>query len=251
MVYRIFKISGFIAFFQLSINSVFAQNYSFIPKSEADYVIVLTENNNSTKGNLYFLKKNESQKTTIIYRDIPVVIGINGSAWGKGLQPDKWNIGTLKKEGDGKSPKGIFKTARAFGYHSMHGIQIPFIESNEKCFCIDDLNSFYYNQIINIDSVNVDWKSHEKMKRNDALYEIGLEIDYNKDPVIKGNGSCIFLHIWRNEKSGTAGCTAMQKENLINIISQLKNEIPCYYVLMNKNEFKTHCQEIGIPEILE
>jgi D-alanyl-D-alanine dipeptidase len=33
-----------------------------------------------------------------------------------------------------------------------------------------------------------------------------------------GGGSCIFLHIWKNSESGTAGCTAMERENLETIL---------------------------------
>jgi D-alanyl-D-alanine dipeptidase len=31
----------------------------------------------------------------------------------------------------------------------------------------------------------------------------------------------VFLHVWRREKSGTAGCTAMQKSDLQDVVAWL------------------------------
>src|SRR5262249_11363426 len=47
---------------------------------------------------------------------IPVVVGRNGMAWGKGLHGDAIGDGPVKKEGDGRSPAGIFSLGSAFGY---------------------------------------------------------------------------------------------------------------------------------------
>jgi L,D-peptidoglycan transpeptidase YkuD (ErfK/YbiS/YcfS/YnhG family) len=59
------------------------------------------------------------------------------------------------------------------------------------------------------------------MKRGDDLYEYGVWVLYNSNPVSAGNGSCIFIHVWRNEHSGTAGCTAMSKDNILKLIHWL------------------------------
>jgi len=59
------------------------------------------------------------------------------------------------------------------------------------------------------------------MKRTDNLYELGIFVDYNKK-VLKKRGSCIFIHIQRDENSPTAGCTSMSKEKLFKIMKWLK-----------------------------
>jgi L,D-peptidoglycan transpeptidase YkuD (ErfK/YbiS/YcfS/YnhG family) len=41
---------------------------------------------------------------------------------------------------------------------------------------------------------------------------------------VPGNGSCIFLHIWRGPGQGTAGCTAMPEQNLKEIIHWLNSK---------------------------
>ena len=44
----------------------------------------------------------------VVLRDIPIVTGRSGMAWGRGLHSTEFNKGRLKKEGDGNSPAGIF-----------------------------------------------------------------------------------------------------------------------------------------------
>jgi L,D-peptidoglycan transpeptidase YkuD (ErfK/YbiS/YcfS/YnhG family) len=59
------------------------------------------------------------------------------------------------------------------------------------------------------------------MKRDDNLYKYGIVIEYNTSPVIKGNGSAIFLHIWKGESVPTAGCVAVSEENILKILQWL------------------------------
>ena len=102
---------------------------------------------------------------------------------------------------------------------------MPFEQIDSNDICVDDMNSSYYNQLIDTDTASVvDYKSFEKMKRNDDLYEYGVWVNYNSDPAISGNGSCIFLHVWKDEKTPTSGCTAMSKENIIKLINWVDAE---------------------------
>ena len=60
------------------------------------------------------------------------------------------------------------------------------------------------------------------MQRPDGLYERGLIIKHNMNPVAAGFGSAIFMHIWRSSSQPTAGCTAMSKTQLEKVLSWLK-----------------------------
>src|SRR5204863_116593 len=71
----------------------------------------------------------------------------------------------------------------------------------------------------------VDWNSSEKMRSID-LYRLGVIVSYNMSQTVPGNGSCIFLHIWRGPGQGTAGCTAMLQEKLEEIINWLNSKVP-------------------------
>ncbi|MNT94259.1 hypothetical protein D3C72_2359060 [compost metagenome] len=48
-----------------------------------------------------------------------------------------------------------------------------------------------------------------------------MVIRYNDNPIIKGKGSAIFMHIWRSQDKPTAGCVAMSEVNLLKVMNRL------------------------------
>ena len=158
---------------------------------------------------------------------LSVQLGRNGLAWGRGLHIIQ-AINNLKQEGDGKAPAGIFKLGSSFGYAktALPQQSYPYRQVGKRDYYIDDSNSKDYNQWIKIaphlqNSPKQYWKSYEKMRRSDALYALGVEIQHNKSPIIANAGSAIFMHIWKDQHTSTAGCTALSKQNLQDILQWL------------------------------
>jgi L,D-peptidoglycan transpeptidase YkuD (ErfK/YbiS/YcfS/YnhG family) len=154
-------------------------------------------------------------------QNIPVVIGKNGAT-------------ANKVEGDNKTPLGIFKLGACFGRNK----QPEFIKGNyyqikEDDKFIDDPKSEQYNSWV---SGATCANSYETMLRNDNLYDLGMIIEYNMHPVIANKGSAIFMHIWRNQYTGTEGCIALNQENLQLVLSSLEiNSNPHIWIKMNDN----------------
>jgi L,D-peptidoglycan transpeptidase YkuD (ErfK/YbiS/YcfS/YnhG family) len=64
------------------------------------------------------------------------------------------------------------------------------------------------------------------MLRPDGLYDIGAVIEYNTSPVVPGQGSAIFLHIWRDGgRKPTAGCVALEKSRLRRLLAWLRADM--------------------------
>jgi len=127
----------------------------------------------------------------------------------------------FKKEGDYKTPKGTFKLENL--YYRKDRINKP--KTKLKCIVIkknlawcDDENSKNYNKLTNV-SKNF---SHEKLFRKDRKYDLIIPIKYNFNKIIRGKGSCIFLHLTQNYKP-TAGCIALKKKDFL-IILKLINK---------------------------
>jgi L,D-peptidoglycan transpeptidase YkuD (ErfK/YbiS/YcfS/YnhG family) len=120
---------------------------------------------------------------------------------------------SLKQEGDGKSPAGVFPISAVFGFtpeDSVEGLKMPYLHVNDVLECVDDSQSRFYNQLVYRDAVDtVDWLSSEMMRGVGAPYYLGAVVDHNTNPVLPAAGSCIFLHIWDGEDQPTIGCTAM------------------------------------------
>ncbi len=179
-------------------------------------VIVTTPGWNSINGQLTCYQKKGNRWEPIL-RDITIVTGRNGLAWGPGLHDKSLNKGKLKKEGDGKAPAGIFNLTGLFGYQDIKS-KMNSLKVDRKTFCVDDIKSSYYNQIVNSDTVEKDWNSAETMRMKSDVYKYGIFVDYNVKPAAPGKGSCIFMHIWSKSTAPTAGCTAMTENDMLKLI---------------------------------
>lgn len=145
-----------------------------------------------------------------IFGPVPVTIGRSGFA----------NF-DRKREGDGMTPRGVFSLGPVFGYSASADTRMPYRQATEEDAWVDDPSSLRYNQWVKGIPLR---ESHEKMRRADELYRLGVVVGYNTDPVVAGWGSAIFLHIWRGPGQATAGCVAMDEKALQRIVAWLKPE---------------------------
>jgi L,D-peptidoglycan transpeptidase YkuD (ErfK/YbiS/YcfS/YnhG family) len=130
-----------------------------------------------------------------------------------------------KREGDGKTPSGIFSLKRTFGYDKTVKTKMSYRQASEEDLWVDDPNATDYNQWVKQGETGA--ASYEKMKREDSQYKYGIVIEYNTDPVIKGHGSAIFFHVWEGKDFPTAGCVAVSEEDIIKIFEWLDpNALP-------------------------
>jgi L,D-peptidoglycan transpeptidase YkuD (ErfK/YbiS/YcfS/YnhG family) len=136
----------------------------------------------------------------------------------------KGGIKKKVKEGDNITPKGIFKITKV--YYRADRIKkiktsIKIIKIKRNMGWCDDSKSKYYNKQIKLPTNY----THEKLYRNDNLYDLIVVLNYNSNPVIKNKGSAIFIHIARSSYKKTKGCIALKKGDLIKLISQIKKNI--------------------------
>jgi L,D-peptidoglycan transpeptidase YkuD (ErfK/YbiS/YcfS/YnhG family) len=140
----------------------------------------------------------------------PAVVGRNGFA-----KIDE------KKEGDGKTPSGIYPIGIAFGKSPRIKTGLTYRQATADDLWVDDVKSPQYNQWVSAPTLAA---SFESMLRTDGLYDMGAVIEYNTSPVVPGNGSAIFIHIWRDHgRKATAGCVALNKEHVRKLLAWLQN----------------------------
>ncbi|MFQ6018916.1 MAG: hypothetical protein ACE5KF_12075, partial [Kiloniellaceae bacterium] len=59
---------------------------------------------------------------------------------------------------------------------------------------------------------------HERLWREDDIYDVIVVLGYNDDPPVPGKGSAIFLHIARKDYSPTLGCIALARPHLLAVL---------------------------------
>ena len=175
-------------------------------------IVVITPGWNSVDGTLSLFEKVDG-KWKAIDTGWPIVVGKNGLGW-DGARSRPSGAGPVKKEGDGRSPAGVFPVTELFGFaDTIEGAKLPYRQLSDSIECVDDVTSVHYNSIVDRKQIATpDWNSSEKMSTVD-VYEFGAVVGYNPSSK-KRAGSCIFLHIWKGAGHGTAGCTALDEVKL-------------------------------------
>lgn len=214
-------------------------------------VVVTTKDWDATTGTAsLYERKNEKANWKMVGESFPVVIGRNGLAWGNELTRQT-TATKIKHEGDGSAPAGMFPLTATFGKGSKpEAVELPYSKLDEFTECVDDTKSFHYNRIVNRMQVgNFDWKSSEKMFAITPEYDLGIFVAYNTYPVVKEKGSCIFLHIWKDEATSTDGCTAMERRNLERIIGWLSTKKNPYLIQLTDEDYDKYRKSWKLPKL--
>lgn len=222
-------------------------------KEAGQAVVVVTPDWNADHGTLHTFEQS-SGAWHEVGTGQPVTVGRKGSAWGLGLHPAGLP-GPVKKEGDGRSPAGVFGIGEAFGYAARAGTALPYAPMQASHYCMDVSGSPLYNRIVDAKTVGADAVagSTEPMRldlRNpgDQRYRLGFVIEHN--PQAKPNaGSCIFAHLWKQPGEATAGCTAMADPTMDRVLSWLRPERHPVFVLMPRAQYHSLRAEWNLPAL--
>lgn len=128
-----------------------------------------------------------------------------------------------KVEGDAATPAGEYPLRRIYFRNDrlvLPKVRLPGRPIAEHDGWCDDPRSPSYNRLVHIPN---DW-SHEKMWREDGLYDLVVVVGYNDDPPEGEWGSAIFLHIARDDFSPTHGCIAFARNDLLELVSLIGPE---------------------------
>lgn len=121
------------------------------------------------------------------------------------------------REGDNKTPIGMFQFIKAFGILENPGTKLDYVQVDASHYWVDDKYSTYYNQFVSTQDVQMDWESAEHLCEYGALYHYVLALNYNQE-CVEGAGSAIFLHCSLEKTKSTAGCIAIPEADMREII---------------------------------
>jgi len=129
-----------------------------------------------------------------------------------------------KVEGDGATPVGTFPLRRIYYRNDRlvlpRTVGLPARPISEHDGWCDDPRADAYNRLVHVPN---DW-SHEKMWRDDGLYDLVVVVGYNDDPPEGEWGSAIFLHVARDDMGPTRGCIAFARGDLLELVPLITRE---------------------------
>jgi L,D-peptidoglycan transpeptidase YkuD (ErfK/YbiS/YcfS/YnhG family) len=129
-------------------------------------------------------------------------------------------IVVAKREGDGGTPRAKLPL-RGLLYRSDNlrrpASLLP-IRAITPCdaWC-DDAGDRRYNRLIDRPPA----AAEERLRRDDNLYDVIVELGWNDAPVIRGRGSAIFWHLARPGFTPTAGCVAVSRDVFAKVLPRL------------------------------
>ncbi len=126
-----------------------------------------------------------------------------------------------KREGDGATPLGRYPLRRVFFRQDRVAVPetvLPCLPITEDLgWCDDPDVPQSYNRAVRLPFSG----SHERMWRDDHVYDIVVELGWNDSPPVPGLGSAIFMHLSRPDWSPTEGCVALLEQDLRRVLSAL------------------------------
>jgi len=133
----------------------------------------------------------------------------------------KKGVTKRKKEGDKKTPKGVFEIENLYFRKDRKEKPLTSLKCVEikksMGWCNDTSFQKKYNKLIKIEKKI----KYEKLKRKDYKYDFLIPIKYNIKRPIVGLGSCIFIHLTKNYKP-TAGCVALKEKDFLIMLRLIK-----------------------------
>jgi L,D-peptidoglycan transpeptidase YkuD (ErfK/YbiS/YcfS/YnhG family) len=126
-------------------------------------------------------------------------------------------LSAAKREGDGATPIGLFNL-RSLWWRADRiaapDTDLPRFAITPDCGWSDDPADPDYNRAVRLPHP---WR-HERLWREDGLYDLMAPLGYNDDPPVPGLGSAIFLHVARPDYHPTEGCVALSLADLLALL---------------------------------
>jgi L,D-peptidoglycan transpeptidase YkuD (ErfK/YbiS/YcfS/YnhG family) len=125
-----------------------------------------------------------------------------------------------KREGDGGTPRGTFQPRRLWWRADRHArprTVLPVRSIGSRDAWCEDPADRHYNQPVRFAAD----QGGDRLRRDDHLYDFIIEIDHNTRPRVAGRGSAVFLHLARAQFVPTAGCVAMTRSAMLQLLQRL------------------------------
>jgi L,D-peptidoglycan transpeptidase YkuD (ErfK/YbiS/YcfS/YnhG family) len=129
------------------------------------------------------------------------------------------SIGRWKREGDGRTPAGRFRLLTV--YYRPDRLRrpwtvLPVVAIRPDLGWCDDPADRRYNRPVRLPYP----ARHERLWRNDRLYDIVVVLDFNLARPRAGAGSAIFLHLASPDFDPTEGCIAVSETKMRRILAR-------------------------------
>lgn len=126
-----------------------------------------------------------------------------------------------KREGDGASPLGLWPLRRVLyrpDREPRPATRLPVAAVSPEDGWCDAPGDPAYNQPVRLPYSS----SAEQLWREDRVYDLIIILGHNDDPPVSPMGSAIFLHLIQPDGAPTAGCVAVSREDMLDLLARAR-----------------------------
>jgi len=127
-------------------------------------------------------------------------------------------VSALKREGDGATPRGRYRLVEVLyraDRERRPATRLPLRAIRAGDGWCDDPADGRYNRPVALPCR----AGHERMWRDDPLYDLVVVLSHNRRPRVRGRGSAVFLHVAGPGLAATQGCVALPKPALRRLLA--------------------------------
>lgn len=179
-------------------------------------------------------------------------LGRRGLALGRGLV--SLAGGPDKKQGDGRSPAGLFRLPGAFGYADeaaakAAGVQLPYVALTDRSACVTEPGSPLFGRVTGPEArEGVGTLRQDRMVRDDRANVWGVVIGHNSDQPDPGAGTCLFLNVRSPNGPPTGGSIGCDEAATAGLMAWLDPAAAPVLAVLPERLYRENRQAWGLPE---
>lgn len=182
---------------------------------------------------------------------VSCILGRGGLGVGRGLLPGL--TGPAKRQGDGRTPVGLFALPEAFGHGDVQtaknaGVRLPYQMVSDRLACVTDPDSPLFGRLAGPEErAGTRVGRQERMKRDDGANVWGVVIAHNRDHPDPGAGSCLFLNVRRPGGPPTGGSIGLPEAAAAALATWLDPAAEPLLAVLPRKDYQAVKKTWGLP----
>ncbi|MHC1789709.1 hypothetical protein [Solidesulfovibrio sp.] len=222
------------------------------PSAEARQLVLVTAADMSaTRGTLRRLTREQPGAP---WREaapaVPCQLGRKGLGVGRGLVQAL--AGPAKRQGDGRTPAGLFPLPAAFGAAGAEtaaaaGVRLPYVAVTDRVSCITEASSPLFGRVVGPGERPEGGLRQDRMARDDGANVWGVVIGHNSDAGDPGAGTCLFVNVRPAGGPPTGGSIGIPSEQAAALAAWLDPSAKPLLAVLPEAEYRALAPAWGLP----
>ncbi|KHK02753.1 hypothetical protein NY78_1703 [Desulfovibrio sp. TomC] len=182
---------------------------------------------------------------------VPCQLGRKGLGLGRGLG-QVLSGGPVKRQGDGRTPAGLFALPAAFGYAGAEtaaaaGVRLPYVAVTDRVSCVTDTGSPLFGRVVGPEERPEGGLRQDRMVRDDAANVWGVVIGHNSETIDPEGGTCLFVNVRPADGPPTGGSIAIPSDQAAALVAWLDPGAKPLLAVLPQAEYRALAAAWGLP----